>query len=59
MADLDTRGNVKQFRGDPDFVRFWNEMLEIQTDLFGVIFPVKSCRRRRFLDESRYGQEDG
>lgn len=42
MADLDTRGNVKQFRGDPDFVRFWNEMLENQTGLFGVIFPVKA-----------------
>lgn len=42
QADLDSRGNVKQFRGDPDFVRFWNEMLESQMGLFGVIFPDRA-----------------
>lgn len=42
QADLDSQGNVKQFRGDPDFVRFWNEMLEHQMGLFGVIFPNRA-----------------
>jgi len=42
QVDLDTRGNIKQFRGDIPFVEFWTDALASQEGFFGIIFPERA-----------------
>jgi hypothetical protein len=39
QMDIDTRGKVKQFRGDIPFVEFWTDAIASQVGFFGVVFP--------------------
>jgi len=39
QVELDSRGNVKQFRGDLPFVEFWTDALASQGGFWGLVFP--------------------
>ena len=39
--DLDSRGNIKDIRGEMPFVDFWKEANEGSVGFFGIIFPEK------------------
>jgi hypothetical protein len=39
--DLDSRGNIKDIRGEMAFVDFWREANEGSVGFFGIVFPEK------------------
>ncbi len=39
LVELDTRGNVRQFRGDMPFVEYWTDALASQVGFWGIVFP--------------------
>jgi hypothetical protein len=42
QVDMDSRGNIKQFRGDLPFVEFWTDAVASQVGFFGVVFPERA-----------------
>ncbi len=38
-VDLDKRGNIVKFRGDPPFVEFWDDISAQEVGFFGIVFP--------------------
>lgn len=41
QMDLDSRGNIKDIRGETPFVEFWKEANEASVGFFGIVFPEK------------------
>jgi len=39
--DLDSRGNIKDIRGEVPFVEFWKEANEASVGFFGIVLPEK------------------
>lgn len=39
QMDLDSRGRIREFRGDIPFVEFWKEANQASVGFFGIVFP--------------------
>ena len=42
QVELDSRGNVRKFSGDPPFVEHWTEASAAQVGFWGVVFPDRA-----------------